>query len=118
MSGSAPGKKSSRSMRQFPRFQLDVRMLVHLFREGATTTVWGRSTSLAQEGIGATLTGEMEIGEVVALEFTVPLSPHPVKLRGIVRYKNGFQYGFEFLAVDGNQRQAIQRALDILPPML
>jgi hypothetical protein len=52
------------------------------------------------------------------LEFTVPLSPHPVKLRGIVRYKNGFQYGFEFLAVDGKQRQAIQRAIDILPPVL
>ena len=118
MSGGAPSQKSSRSMRQFPRFQLDVRMLVHVFRDGTTTTVWGRSTSLGQEGIGATLTGEMELGEVVGLEFTVPLSPHPVKLRGIIRYKNGFQYGFEFLAVDGKQRQAIQRALDILPPVL
>ena len=118
MNGSAPAKKSSRSMRQFPRFQLDVRMLVHLFRDGTTTTVWGRSTAVGQEGIGATLTGEMEIGEVVGLEFNVPLSPHPVKLRAIVRYKNGFQYGFEFLAMDGNQRQALQRALDILPPTL
>ncbi len=118
MSGAAPGKRSSRSMRQFPRFQLDVRVLVHIFRNGTNTTVWGRSTTLSQEGIGATLTGEMEIGEVVGLEFGVPLTPHPVKLRGIVRYKNGFQYGFEFLAVDGNQRQAIQRALDILPPVL
>lgn len=118
MSSPAPSKKSSRSMRQFPRFQLDVRMLVHLFRDGTNTTVWGRSTSLGQEGIGATLTGEMEIGEVVGLEFGVPLSSHPVKLRAIVRYKNGFQYGFEFLAMDGTQRQAIQRALDILPPML
>lgn len=118
MSGSAPGKKSSRTMRQFPRFQLDVRMLVHVFRDGNMSTVWGRSTSLGREGIGATLTGEMDIGEVVGLEFTVPLSPHPVKLRAIVRYKNGFQYGFEFLAVDGKQRDAIQRALDILPPML
>ncbi|HEX6503615.1 MAG TPA: PilZ domain-containing protein [Terriglobales bacterium] len=118
MSGAAPGKKSSRSMRQFPRFQLDVRMHVHLFRNGSSTTVWGRSTSMGQEGIGATLTGEMEIGEVVGLEFNVPLSPHPLKLRAIVRYKNGFQYGFEFLAVDGTQRQAIQRALDILPAVL
>ena len=114
----APGKKTSRSMRQYPRFQLDVRMLVHLFRDGNTSTVWGRSTCLGQEGIGATLAGEMEIGEVVGLEFNVPLSPHPIKLRAIVRFKNGFQYGFEFLAVDGNQRQAIQRALDILPSVL
>jgi hypothetical protein len=32
-----------------------------------------------------------------------------------VRYKNGFQYGFEFLAVDTMQRIAIERACEILP---
>ena len=118
MAGPAAGKKSWTTARQFPRFQLDVRILVHRFHNGAHVTVWGRSTTLGVEGIGATLTGEMEIGDVVGLEFSVPLSPHPVKLRASVRYRNGFQYGFEFLAVDGSQRQAIQRALDILPPAL
>jgi hypothetical protein len=70
---------------------------------------------LGQEGIGGTLTGDLDIGEVVGLEFPVPLSPHPVKLRAIVRYKNGFQYGFEFLAVDSAQRQSLLRACEILP---
>jgi hypothetical protein len=73
---------------------------------------------LGQEGIGATLTGDLERGEVVGLEYTVPLSSQPIKLRAIVRYKNGFQYGFEFLAVDAQQRKALQRALEILPPVL
>jgi PilZ domain len=118
MSGAAPEQKSSKSMRQFPRFELDVRILVHAFREGKSNTIWGRSTMLGIEGIGATLTGELEVGEVVALEFSVPLSPQVIKLRASVRYKNGFQYGFEFLAIDPSQKQAIQRALDILPPVL
>lgn len=118
MSGAAPEKKSPKSMRQFPRFELDVRVLVHAFREGKTNTIWGRSTMLGIEGIGATLTGDLEVGEVVALEFSVPLCQQMVKLRASVRYKNGFQYGFEFLAIDPGQRQAIQRALDILPPVL
>jgi hypothetical protein len=86
-----------------------------MFRDGETRTIWGRSNMIGQEGIGGTLTGELEIGEVVGLEFTLPLSAHPIKLRGIVRYKNGFQYGFEFLAVDAMQRQSIQRACEILP---
>jgi hypothetical protein len=116
MNGGA--KKSSRKNRRFPRFELDVRMLVHVFRDGVNTTVWGRSTMLGQEGMGGTLTGDLQLGEVVGLEFTVPLSSSPVKLRAIVRYKNGFQYGFEFLAVDAHQRQAIQRACDILPATL
>jgi hypothetical protein len=70
---------------------------------------------LGQEGIGGTLTGELQIAEVVGLEFPLPLSPHPIKLRAIVRFKNGFQYGFEFLAVDASQRQALLRACEILP---
>ncbi|HEY1262951.1 MAG TPA: PilZ domain-containing protein [Terriglobales bacterium] len=107
--------KTSRRMRRFPRFQLDVRVLVYVFRKGVNHTIWGRSAMLGQEGIGCTLTGELEVGEVVGLEFPVPLSSNPVKLRAIVRYKNGFQYGFEFLAVDPVQRQAMQRACDILP---
>lgn len=115
MSGAAPGRRPSRSRRRFPRYQLDVRMLVHIFRAGVNSTIWGRSTMLGKEGIGGTLTGDLELGEVVGLEFTLPLFPHPVKLRAIVRYKNGFQYGFEFLAVDDVQQQAIQRACDILP---
>jgi len=113
-SGSAP-QRSSRSRRRFPRHQLDVRMLVHIFREGVSSTIWGRSNMLGQEGIGGTLTGDLEVGEVVGLEFPVPLCPHPIKLRGIVRFKNGFQYGFEFLAVDAMQRQSLQRACEILP---
>lgn len=113
-SGSAP-QRSSRSRRRFPRHQLDVRILVHIFRDGQTSTIWGRSNMIGQEGIGGTLTGDLEVGEVVGLEFTVPLSPHAIKLRGIVRFKNGFQYGFEFLAVDAMQRQSIQRACEILP---
>ncbi len=113
-SGSAP-QRSPQSRRRFPRHQLDVRILVHTFREGVSTTIWGRSNMLGQEGIGATLTGDLGISEVVGLEFPVPLSPQPIKLRAIVRYKNGFQYGFEFLAVDATQRQALLRACEILP---
>jgi hypothetical protein len=115
MESAAPGKKSSRKMRRFPRHQLDVRMLVHVFRDGVSSTIWGRSTMMGQEGIGGTLTGDLELGEVVGLEFGLPLCPQAVKLRAIVRYKNGFQYGFEFLAVDALQRQALQRACEILP---
>ena len=110
-----PSKISSRSLRRFPRHQLDVRMLVHVFRAGVNSTIWGRSTMLGHEGMGGTLTGDLEIGEVVGLEFSVPLCPQAVKLRAIVRYRNGFQYGFEFLAVGPMQRQAMKRACEILP---
>ena len=115
MSATGPKKKESHKNRRYPRYQLDGRILVHIFREGVNSTVWGRSTMLGKEGVGGTLTGDLELGEVVGLEFSVPLCAQAVKLRAIVRYRNGFQYGFEFLAIDSQQRDAIQRACDILP---
>jgi hypothetical protein len=40
--------------------------------------MWGRSNELGEDGIGATLTGGLEPGEVVALELSLPLSAQPL----------------------------------------
>jgi hypothetical protein len=102
-------------MRRFQRYQLDVRMVVHVFRAGVNSTIWGRSITIGQEGIGATLTGELDIGEVVGLEFTLPLNRQSTRLRAIVRYKHGLQCGLEFLAMNASQREALRRVFEILP---
>jgi hypothetical protein len=47
------------------------------FRTANSSSCWGRSTELGQDGIGATLTGELESGEIVSLDFPLPLSPYP-----------------------------------------
>jgi hypothetical protein len=112
----APGKKldstkpaapAGAHARRFPRFILDVRMQVRMFQDGEFRTCWGRSTELGQDGIGATLTGELETGEIVSLEIPLPLS-------AIVRYRQGLRYGFEFLTLNDNQRQIIRRVCEML----
>ncbi len=80
-----------------------------MFREGQTTSYWGRSSELGQDGIGATLSGELQTGEVVSLEFPVPFPPHLMKLRAVVRYSNGLRCGFEFLVVTEEQRLVIRQ---------
>lgn len=61
-----------------------------------------------------TLTGQLEPGEVATLELTLPGSGTLLKLRGLVRYRDGLRHGFEFLARDEAQREAIRRACEIL----
>jgi PilZ domain len=80
-----------------------------VFREGLTTTCWGRTSELGQDGIGATLTGELHAGEVVSLEFPVPVAPHLMKLRGVVRYSLGLRCGFQFLVVTEEQRMILRQ---------
>jgi len=100
--------------RRFPRFAIDVRLQVKMFQEGEFRTCWGRSTEMGQDGIGATLTGTLETGEIVTLEIPLPLTPYPIKVRAIVRYCQGLRYGFEFLTLNEPQRDTIKRVCQYL----
>ena len=100
--------------RRFPRFTIDVRLQVKMFQAGEFRNCWGRSTEMGQDGIGATLTGTLEAGEVVAMELTLPMATYPIKFRALVRYHEGLRHGFEFLALTAGQREEISRVCQML----
>ena len=93
---------------------MDVRVSAKVFRSDAPIELWGRSSEFGQDGIGVTLTGELQAGEVATLELTLPASTTPLKIRALVRYRDGLRHGFEFLARDEIQREVIRRACDLL----
>lgn len=115
MAASAKKKASPHErLRRYPRFAIDARLQVKMFQNGEFHSCWGRSTELGQDGIGATLTGELDPGEIVSLEIPLPLSPYPLKVRAIVRYRQGLRYGFEFLTLGATERDTIRRTCEIL----
>jgi len=93
---------------------VDIRLSVQVFRKGGTISLWGRSNELAEDGIGGTLTGPLEPGEVVTMEFVLPLAVEPLKLRAVVRYRSGLRHGFEFLALTSQQRDTLRRVCEML----
>lgn len=103
-----------KKLRRYPRYSLDVRVSVRVFRPEAPVELWGRSIEMGQDGIGVTLTGQLEPGEVATIELTLPASGTPLKLRGLVRYRDGLRHGFEFLARDTAQRELILRTCELL----
>ena len=110
----APAPPAPAYVRRYPRFAIDARLQVRMFQGGEFRTCWGRSTEMGQDGIGATLTGELETGEIVSLDIPLPLSPYPLKVRAIVRYRQGLRYGFEFLTLSETQRETIRRVCEML----
>lgn len=93
---------------------MDVRVQLSVFREGTTTTVWGRTNEIGQDGVGATVTDVLRIGEVVSMELPIPIAPHQMKVRAIVRYVSGLRCGFEFLILNDDLRNTLQRVCDLL----
>lgn len=115
MSGPATGPKAdSRTSRRFIRRVIDIYLSVNVFRAGENVSYWGRSSELGEDGIGATLTGELEPGEVVFMEMALPTAPFPIKFRALVRYRDGLRHGFEFLALSAAQRDQIRRLCETL----
>ena len=107
-------RSDPKKLRRYPRYSLDVRVSVKVFRPGAPIELWGRSIELGQDGIGVTLTGQLEAGEVATLELALPGGATPLKLRALVRYRDGLRHGFEFLARDTAQQELIQRTCELL----
>lgn len=86
---------------------------MQVFREGVVESLWGRTNEVGQDGMSATLTGELQPGEVASLEFTLPATVTSTKLRAVVRYRTGFRHGFEFLTLTEGQRETIRRATEM-----
>lgn len=91
--------------REHSRYLLDQRLVVR-----AKETLHGRSKDIAEGGLGATIPGNIAVGEIVELELHLPGSSEPLKLKAEVRYRQGFQYGFKFLHVTSQQKEVIRRA--------
>jgi hypothetical protein len=100
--------------RRFPRHRLDARIQLSVFRDGATIPLWGRTSEMGQDGVGATLSAELRVGEVVSMEFPIPVPPYFLKVRAIARYCEGLRCGFEFLIVTENQRETLRRTCEVL----
>ncbi len=76
--------------RRHARFKLDVNIGVH-----SRTCQQGRTVDLSESGISAMLKLEVPLGEVVKLDFELPFGP--VTIHAVVRQRNAFRYGFQFL---------------------
>jgi hypothetical protein len=87
--------------RRQPRFKIEVAISVNSRTCGMLT---GHTVDISESGIAAILRIEVPLGELVELEFTLPFGP--VKTYAMVRQKNAFRYGFQF--VEDSTHEAIQ----------
>ena len=93
------------SRRRFPRFEVNRPVTAILYWDGSPPVlIPGRCHSLSEGGLGATMSQQLRVGEVVNLEVA-----HGVRVYATVRNLKGFAHGFEFVLVRDNQRAAILR---------
>ena len=100
--------------RRHPRFKIEVDIKINSKTCG---TLKGHTVDISESGISAMLRIEVPLGEVVELDFYLPLGP--IKIYAVVRQRNAFRYGFQFVEssaaheiIQSTCRQlAVERAL-------
>ena len=96
--------------REYLRYVIDLRLVVR-----TSEKLYGRTKDLGDGGLGATVAGDIPIGELVELEFQLPGTEDPMTMYAEVRYRQGFQYGFRFVNPNERQKEIIRRATRSLP---
>jgi hypothetical protein len=81
--------------RSHPRFKFEVDISIHSRTSGQLK---GYTVDISESGIAAMLTLEAPQGEILELDFTLPSGP--VIILAMVRQRNAFRYGFEFVDTD------------------
>jgi c-di-GMP-binding flagellar brake protein YcgR len=82
--------------RRWRRFRLDMPLRLIIHRE-KTSIISSRGSDISEGGLLIFAGVELKEGEEIFVEFTPPYSGEPIRVRGIVRNRQGYKYGVEFL---------------------
>ncbi|MGA9967959.1 MAG: PilZ domain-containing protein [Terriglobales bacterium] len=107
--------------RRYPRYELETELKAAIYamdRPGMEhREMRGRSLNINEGGMGGIFVSGWDVGTSVALQFSVPIATNPIKVKGVVRNRTGYRYGFEFTDLTPEERETITRTcrtLDLL----
>lgn len=101
-----------RLARKFARYSFDTRLTISVHRSGAKHHLWGRTADISENGVAATVSDELRVGEVVSLQFS--LGNQNMEMRAAVRFQKGHFCGFEFLTLQEQVREQIRSGCERL----
>ena len=78
--------------RRHPRYRIETEIRVY---PRNAEVIRGNTVDISESGISAMLRIEVPVGEVVRLEFKLPQGE--VEVHAMVRQRNAFRYGFQFI---------------------
>jgi PilZ domain len=69
----------------------------------------GRGNDMSEGGVLVFAGMELKTGDEVLIEFTPPFAEGPVRVRGMVRHRRGYNYGIEFLMESDTDKEQAEK---------
>ena len=104
------------TVRRWKRYRVDLRVKFLYWKDGAKATIFGQGSDVSEGGMAAYVPAEMTVGDNVDLEMVLPYaaSKEPVAIKAIIRNRNGFRYGLEYVLVTESVRESLVRSMKAL----
>lgn len=99
--------------RRHSRAPLERRFGATAIRGGMPVYLRGRVKDLGEGGLSAIVEAFLEEDEVVALDVPGFFGSEPLRAHACVRYRNGNEYGFEFVTLSATEREHIRKLIEL-----
>jgi PilZ domain len=112
-----PGVRSSTEkavFRRWQRYRLNLPIRLIFVHDGGTKIMAGRGNDMSEGGVLVFAGIELKTGDEVSIEFTPPFSAGPVRAKGVVRHRRGYNYGIEFLLENEGDREQTEKFRGLL----
>ena len=106
--GDNPQPEIQRTRRRYPRYEIETELSASILGV-ERREMRGRSLNINEGGIAGVFATGWDVGASVSLQFSVPVATTPVRVRGVVRNRTGYRYGFEFVELTPQQQETISR---------
>jgi c-di-GMP-binding flagellar brake protein YcgR len=103
----------SEDERRWERQSVVIPVNITVFLEGERHSFRGQASDISRGGMSLFLTRELPFGTSVMLELLIPYHTTEFVVRGVIRNRNGFTHGVEFLNATARQQQMIERTCKI-----
>jgi len=101
--------RRDRPRRASPRYRIRIPFVLRPGQAPEGQVLHGESSDLGEGGLGGMVAGELAVLQPVRLQLT--LHEKAIETRCAVRHRSGQFYGFQFLELTPQQREAIRRSL-------
>jgi c-di-GMP-binding flagellar brake protein YcgR len=105
--------ESEKSKRRFERFEVEARVKVSVVRKGEKINFSGTAHNISVGGMALFLSGDLKVGETITVTFALIFSTQLI-IQGVVRSRDRYEYGIEFLNPSMTQHDEIVRNLRAL----
>jgi len=87
---------SEKAKRRWQRYDVKIPVKISIGVDGKPLTFSGEASNVSIGGMALFTTRHLEPGTSLVMVLILPYSSEELKLRGVVRNRNGFTHGIEF----------------------